>query len=71
MDTKRVAKWEVELHESLSGLTNEELLELVIRDASGDDYDGAFTGQGLKEFRVERRELYDRLKACGFIEDKE
>ena len=42
-------------------MSNEELLKEVLWLAQGDDYDGAFTPEGMAEFEFMKRRLEKRL----------
>lgn len=47
--------------ENEKGMSNEELLDEVLSQASGDDYDGCFTTKGLWEYNYLKSKLRERL----------
>ncbi len=56
-------KWQEQYMAHVGALTLEELIELVVMDAGGDDYDGEFTERGEWAFEAIKKLLSDRLLA--------
>jgi hypothetical protein len=54
-------KWQQRYIDYIRGLSDEKLLETVIYDAAGDDYDGCFTTKGRWMFAAIQEELFKRL----------
>ena len=65
----KITKFEQQTSEEIKNMTNEELLDLTIEEASGDDYDGCFTKKGWMRFCLLKEELKSRL-ANWISEDK-
>jgi len=65
----KLSKWKQEYLDNIQKYSNEEILDEVIASASGDDYDGAFTDEGLWMFKESEKELRSRLKNIGFIKE--
>ena len=65
-----ITKWQQAIIEREQKMSNKELLDEVINQAGGDDYDGCFTQQGLWEFEYLEGCLYRRLADCAFIEEE-
>lgn len=59
--------WQQRVIDHTTDLSNEDLLEEVLYQAGGDDYDGCFTPGGMWEYEYLVKTLKERLTAIGFF----
>lgn len=58
---EKLLLYQKEIVENEKRMSNEELLDEVLNQATGDDYDGCFTVKGLWEYRYLEGKLRERL----------
>jgi len=60
--TEELKAWQKEIAEREKKMTNRELLDEVLDQAGGDDWDGAFTDKGKWEYEYLIKMLEKRLE---------
>lgn len=65
-DMGKLQKWQEEKLKQISFMTNEELVEVAIECAPGDDNYGYFTSRGYWYFAEVQRELSNRMVKAKF-----
>lgn len=53
--------------EFLKGMSVQDLLEQMLEQATGDDWEGSFTPRGYWDYQQTKKELSSRLIALGII----
>lgn len=64
----KLLKWQEEELTAIKNYSNEELYDVLLSSAGGDDYDGCFSVRGQWIYDHLEEEMFYRLTESGFID---